>query len=387
MDRKRLWAAMLAVLLILPAGLAAMAEGFGMEEAPPLDVRWTPEEVLAGMTLREKVGQLFVIRPEQLNLSDSNSRLNGGQTRVTDAMRSAYARYPVGGFALFGDNIFSPAQLKEFMSDLRTLGPVTPILAVDEEGGSVARLANKSRFGLENVGSMSSIGKTGDPQKAYDAGAYIGGYLSDYGFTLDFAPVADVRSNPKNTVIGKRSFGSDPQLVSTMVSYYIDGLHSKGVKACIKHFPGHGDTTGDTHKGFVQLNKTGSELVATELVPFMGNLGKTDVVMVAHISLPKITGDGKPASLSRQIITDGLRNNMGFKGVVVTDSLQMGAITGKYKSGEAAVLALEAGVDILLMPSSLPAAYEGVMQAVESGRISEARIDESVLRILKLKMN
>ena len=172
-----------------------------------------------------------------------------------------------------------------------------------------------------------------------------------------------------------------------MVSYYIDGLHSTGVKSCIKHFPGHGDTTGDTHKGFVQLNKTGSELVATELVPFMGNLGKTDVVMVAHISLPKITGDGKPASLSRQIITDGLRNNMGFKGVVVTDSLQMGAITGKYKSGEAAVLALEAGVDILLMPSSLPAAYEGVMQAVESGRISEARIDESVLRILKLKMN
>ena len=374
------------IVLALALGLAlaapAWAEVFPSQAAAPEDVKWTPEELLARMTLQEKVGQLFVIRPEKLSFNASDQRVEGGKTQVTDTVRAAYARYPVGGFVLFSDNISDSAQLRQFLSDLRGLGTVAPILAIDEEGGTVARLANKSALGIDNVGNMLSIGKTGDVQRAYEAGATIGGYLSDYGFTLDFAPVADLSGG----AIGNRAFGRDPELVSSMVSAFIDGLHARGVRSCIKHFPGHGTASGDTHKDFVVQNKTAAELMASDLVPFIGNLARTDVVMVAHISLPKLTSDDLPASLSRRIITDGLRNGMGFNGVVVTDSLEMGAITKHFKSAEAACRAFDAGVDLLLMPSSIISAFDGVVQAVEQGRISEARLDESVLRILRLKL-
>ena len=368
--------ALVLTLALMLCGLSAGAEGL------PEDVRWTAEELLAKMTLREKVGQLFIIRPEKLNFTADEKRMDGGKTEVTDLMRAAYAKYPVGGFVLFGENITSPDQLRRFLTDLRGMCSVLPTLAVDEEGGSVARLANKSAMGIDNVGNMLSIGKTGDLNKAYDAGLTIGGYLSDYGFTLDFAPVADLSGG----VIGNRSFGKDPQLVSRMVTAFIDGLHAKGVQSCIKHFPGHGSAKGDTHQGFAEVTKTGSELANTDLVPFAGNLEKTDMVMVAHISLTKVVSDGMPASLSKQITTDGLRNNMGFQGVIITDSLEMGAVTKKYKSAEAAVRAFDAGADVLLMPSSIISAFDGMVAAVESGQISQARLDESVLRILRLKL-
>ena len=372
----------MAMAMGLLLALPARGEVFPSAGAVPEDVKWTAEELLARMSLREKVGQLFVIRPEKLSFNANDQRVEGGKTRVTDTMRAAYARYPVGGFVLFSDNISDEAQLRGFLSDLRGMCAVTPILAVDEEGGTVARLANKSALGIENVGNMLAIGKTGDTQRAYDAGAAIGGYLADYGFTLDFAPVADLSGG----AIGSRAFGRDPQLVSGMVSAFIDGLHSKGVQSCIKHFPGHGTVSGDTHKGFVSQNKTGAELMATDLVPFIGNFAKTDVVMVAHISLTRASSDNLPASLSRNIITGGLRGSLGYNGVVITDSLEMGAVTNQYKSAEAAARAFDAGVDLLLMPSSIISAFDDMVQAVEQGAISEARLDESVLRILRLKL-
>ena len=382
----------LALIIILSAASAGSCEPFPEAEPLPVPVDdiLTAEEVCAQLTLREKVGQLFIVRPEKLSFVCGDGepvRVNGGKTEVTDVMREAHAHYPVGGFVLFAENIASPEQLRRYTADLGSMCSVVPFLAVDEEGGSVARLANNKSLGIDNVGNMRSISKgkitgtNGDPRNAYEAGAIIGGYLSEYGFTLDFAPVADLQG----PVLGNRSFGSDPQLVSAMVASFIDGLHSRNVMACIKHFPGLGSAANDPHKGFSAIDKTGAELMASDLVPFVDNLGRTDMVMVAHATLTKL-GSDTPASLSGQIISHGLRSQLGYNGVTITDSLEMGAVTKQYKSAEAAVMAIEAGIDVLLMPSSLISAFDGVVAAVESGRISQARLDESVLRILRLKL-
>ena len=347
----------------------------------------TPESLLAQMTLRQKVGQLFLIRPEHLSLNSEKKRTGGGHTAVNDAMRRAYADYPVGGFVLFAGNISDPKQLKAFTRDLKSLGSIPSIVSVDEEGGRVLRVASNEKFKIRKMVSMSEVGKTGDPENARKVGGYLGNYLREYGFNLDLAPVTDVRSNPKNSVIGNRAFSSDPQLVSRMVASFIEGIHGQRVRTCLKHFPGHGGTAGDTHAGYVALEKTWDELLQLELIPFIDNLAAADVIMLGHISLPNVTDDGLPASLSKQIITDRLRGELGYQGLVTTDALEMGAITKTYTSAEAAVLALDAGVDLLMMPAYLPGAFDGVVEAVQDGRIPEARLDESVLRILRMKMN
>lgn len=234
----------------------------------PTNAILTPEQILANLTLREKVGQLFIVRPEKLSFTyDSTDgepvRVDGGKTALTDVMRAAYTRYPVGGFVLFADNIEDPSQLRQFLTDLNSLCPVTPFLAVDEEGGNVARLANKASLGIDNVGSMGSIGGKGDTDLAFTAGATIGSYLSDYVFTLDFTPVADLQG----PVIGNRSFGTDPESVSLMVGSFIDGLHSEGIMSCLKHFPGLGSSVSDTHEGTAEIEKTGGRLAFLRFDP------------------------------------------------------------------------------------------------------------------------
>ncbi len=341
------------------------------------------ERCLAEMSLDEKIGQLFLI--ELVRLQDVPVEGAFSHTVLTDRMRAALEQYPVGGVILFGENLSSPDQLRTLLADLRGALPTTPFLAVDEEGGKVARLANAPGFGVPKVGPMGGVGASGDPQRAYDACLTIGNYLAEYGFDLDFAPVADVNTNPENPVIGDRAFGSDPALVAKMVPAALDGLHTAGIMGCLKHFPGHGDTADDTHTGQVVLSKTWEELLDCELVPFIAALDKTDMVMAAHITLPNVTDDGLPASLSHQILTDRLRGELGYDGVIITDALGMKAITQNWSSGEAAVLALQAGADILLNPDDLGAAFAAVRAAVEDGTISPERLDESVLRILTLK--
>ena len=210
--------------------------------------------------------------------------------------------------------------------------------------------------------------------------------MREYGFDLNLAPVADVNTNPKNIVIGNRSFGNDPNLVSEMVRAYIEGLHSAGVLSCTKHFPGHGDTTSDTHTGRVVLYKTWDELLTSELIPFKETMDETDIIMIAHITLPEVTGDGLPASMSGELIQGKLRGELGYDGVVVTDSMAMKAVADYYGPGEAAITAIEAGADIVLMPFDYKEAFDAVYDAVLSGRLSEERIDVSVCRILKLKI-
>ncbi len=349
------------------------------------------DNLLTSMTTEEKVGQLFFIRPEQL-IDDSylNDEAimgedNEGVFSVSERMRDMYTQYPVGGFVLFAKNIDTPSQLLEFTDDLVSIGKTDALIAVDEEGGIVTRLAQNPAFDLPLIDAMEDIGNTGDTSNAYSAGNTIGEYLAEYGIMWDFAPVADLNTNPENIVIGNRSFGSEPELASKMVRSYVDGLHNHGVKSTLKHFPGHGDTTADTHSGYVSVEKTWEELKQAELVPFAENIDVTDAVMTAHITLPNITDDTLPASMSYELITEKLRGELGFDGVVICDSLAMGAVTNEYSASEASVMAFKAGCDVLLTPQNFYEAYEGVLSAVNSGEITQERLDESVRRILKLK--
>ena len=337
------------------------------------------------MTLREKVGQLFMIRPDQLNTTVSLDEIHNdkasavGVRSVSKLMLQTLKEYPAGGFIIFRKNLESPSQLKVSTKALKDSCKVPPLMAVDEEGGRIARIANHKAFKLRKYESTASI------TNPREAASYIASYIKDYGFNINFAPVADVNTNPENIVIGDRAFGSDPEHVSRMVSGYLDGLHSQGIAGSIKHFPGHGDTKNDTHEGSVYVLKTWEELMKCELVPFIDNLKKADSVMIAHIVMKNVTHDGLPATLSRELVTGKLRGELGYDGVVIVDALMMKAISNNYTSAEAAVLALEAGCDILLMPYDYREAFDGVMEAVKSGRITEARIDESVNRITKLK--
>ena len=331
--------------------------------------------VMSSMTLRQKVGQLFIIRPEVL----------GGSVRqLTEEGAALYEKYPAGGFCLFANNVSDPEQLKSFTEQLHGLGSrIHPVLTIDEEGGSVTRIASNRKF---DVPRFTDMGRLGNTEEAADTAGQIGAYLKEYGIDLDFAPVADVNTNPKNPVIGLRAYSSDPQEAAERVAEAVKAFHESGVGCSLKHWPGHGDTKTDTHKGSASTAKTWAELLACEALPFRSGIeAGADMVMVAHISAPEVTGSGEPASLSRVLMTEKLRGELGYKGVIITDSFEMLAISGVYSPGEAAVKAFLAGADIILMPADYEEAFDAVLAAVESGEISEERLEQSLRRILRMK--
>lgn len=341
-------------------------------------------QIATGLTLEQRVAQMFMITPDALTGVS-------GATRAGDSTRSAFAQYPVGGLVYMSANLTGPDQTTEMLSNMKNFSQDTvglPIfLGVDEEGGTVNRIASNQEFGVTDVGNMSAVGASGDTQNAYNAGSTIGTYLNNLGFNMDFAPVADVLSNPDNAVVKDRSFGSDSQLVADMVCAEMNGLNEHQIAPVIKHFPGHGATSGDSHDGVVTIEKSLDELMANELIPFQQAINSgASFVMVGHISVPAITGDNTPASLSNAMVTGVLRDQMGFHGVVITDAMNMGAITAGYSSADAAVAAINAGVDIILMPDDFKSAYQGVLDAVANGTISEERINESAARIIKAKL-
>ncbi len=355
----------------------------------PVEELSRAERTLREMTLEEKVGQLFWIRPDSLDPAlQPNQVINPsyyGRTGASQVMLEMMEKYPAGGIVFFEKNLTDSNGLKEYMDRLNSACRIPVLFAVDEEGGRIARIADTPSFGIEDTVPMGTVGKSRDFRQAYAAGEYIGSYLKELGFSLDFAPVADINTNPRNLAIGNRAFGEDPRLVSAMVSAFLDGLHSQGVAGCIKHFPGHGDTSKDTHYGYVSVMKTWDRLYDAELIPFIDNMDKADMIMIAHLTLPNITSDGLPASLSYELVTGKLRNELGYDGLIITDALAMGAIRQVYTSREACVLAFDSGVDVLLIPYNYRLAYEGVLEAVRTGEISRERLDESVLRILELK--
>lgn len=377
------------ILTFTSCGVPSAEKPDATDDTQPGKTISKAEQLMKNMTLEEKTGQLFMIRPDALKLNLTAEQIGDskayGATELDSQMTEALKQYHIGGVAIFGKNISSPTQLIDFIDEMQEQSKIPLFVGIDEEGGSVSRIANAKGFDVTKYESMEAIGLTADSKNAQNVGFTIGSYLKRYGFNLDFAPVADVNTNPENSVIGNRSFGSDPALVAKMVSAEIAGFHEAGIMSCVKHFPGHGDTKGDTHKGFVSTEKTWEELKRCELIPFTNAFKHTDMVMISHITAPNITSDGLPASLSNEMIAGKLRKELNYDGVVITDSMAMGAVTQEYTSGTAAVKSVLAGADIILMPENFAEAYTGVYDAVKNGTISEARIDESVLRILSLK--
>lgn len=368
-------------LLTFAACSAAPAESAAAAAPTP-----TPAPVTADMlTLEQKVGQLFIVRPDALDLTLSQETINDahadGVTAVTNDMRKILQQYPVGGICQFGKNIESPSQLARFNADLQAASATPLLIAVDEEGGLIARLANNDAFNLPRYASAAAVGASGDPADAREMGQTIGSYLKTYGFNMDFAPDADVNTNPDNPIIGERAFSSDAATAAQMAAAAADGLRENGILPTLKHFPGHGDTAEDSHTDLAVTYKTREELENCELLPFAADTG-LHAVMVGHIAAPNVTGDMTPAALSPTLI--GMIPD-AENALIVTDSLAMDAITAAYTPGEAAVLAIQAGCDVLLMPNSLPEAYAAVLDAVQNGTISEARLDQSVNKILHYK--
>ncbi|MBQ3460554.1 MAG: glycoside hydrolase family 3 protein [Solobacterium sp.] len=360
------------------------------------------EEILEGMSLTEKIEQMMVI---SLRYSGYDDESYTPLTELNGVAIEHLKTHHYGGVILFGGNIRSCDQTIRLIDEIKTAhreGSSIPLLiAADQEGGDVRRLT----YGVYHCGNMA-LAASGSPETVRESAAVIAEELKAVGINTNFAPVVDVNSNPRNPIIGVRSFSDDPGTVSTMADAYIKGMQDENIISCIKHFPGHGDTDIDSHTGLPRVDASYDELKTTHLLPFAELSGDADMIMSAHIEFPMIddteytTPDGStvylPATLSEKIITGILRNDLGYDGVVCTDAMGMDAIQEYYDHDEALVMAINAGVDILLIPvyedkaqseylNDLDHAVNMLVTKAEDGTIPMERIDESVLRILKLK--
>lgn len=357
-------------------GVATPAPTPTPEPTPTPDpVLTRAEELLAGMSLREKLCQLMIVRPEVLT----------GESPVTAAgetTRLALEQYPVGGLIYSVDNLVTQEQTREMIENTQSYSKIPLIISADEEGGNVGRLMYK--LGTTFIHSMYSYKDMGE-DTAYQNALTIGTDMVSCLFNTDFAPVADVWTNPANTVIGDRAYSDEFGQASELVAAAVRGFTESGVICCVKHFPGHGDTSTDTHEGAAVVDKSLEELRAGEFLPFEAGIeAGVDTVMVGHITVTAV--DDEPATISHEVITGLLREELGWDGVVVTDSLDMGALAG-YEIGEVCVKYLEAGGDIMLGIPDLAAALTALETAVTEGRLTEQRIDESALRVLMLKLS
>ncbi|MDQ1145862.1 beta-N-acetylhexosaminidase [Bacillus sp. SORGH_AS 510] len=329
-------------------------------------------ELIANMSLDEKIGQLII------------SGIDGTTLLPTD--KKLITEYHIGGLIFYSNNLLSKQQTLKFVDSLINTNKINKFplfMSVDQEGGRISRLPEASR-----TPSSADIGIKNDRESAYSIGETLAEELKKLGFNLDFAPVLDVNSNPNNPVIGDRSFGSNANIVAGMGIQVMKGIQSKQIISVIKHFPGHGDTSVDSHLQLPIVNKTLNQLQQLELIPFQQAINNgADVVMVAHILLPNL--DGRyPSSMSKEIISTILRKQMNYNGVIITDDMTMGAIINNYGIGEASVLSLQAGSDIILVAhdfNNVIKVINSIKSAVKDGTISEERINESVERVILLK--
>lgn len=327
------------------------------------------------MPLEDKVAGLFLVTPEAITGV-------GTAVQAGDGTRQALEANPVGGLIYFRKNIQSEEQLKEMLANTAQYARYPLFLAVDEEGGTVSRIGATLGPKMDSAGD---IGATGNPENAYQAGLSIGATLSGLGFNLDFAPVADL-ANVEGSVMLGRAYAADAATASGFVNSMVRGLEEQNVTACLKHFPGIGSTTQDTHDGRVFTERTEEQFWAEELAVFQAGIDSgAQMIMVSHMAAPALTGDNEPSIFSRVLVTDILRDQMGFQGVVITDALSMLAISEYYGADEAAIMAVLAGCDMLLTPEDYGKAYQGVLEAVRNGNIDEERINDSLRRIYRIK--
>ena len=327
------------------------------------------ENRIADMSLEDQVAQLFI---------------------VGNYLGLDLSVYPVGGLIYFESDLQDPDQTRQMLQtakdrSLSAVG-VTVFTTVDEEGGSVTRVAGNPAIELADPGNMVDLGGTGDTNLVRVTLEEVGTYLSGLGFNTDFAPVADVYTDISNYYTKLRAFSNDPQIAADMVKAAVQGLHDGGVCTAVKHFPGLGYTSEDSHEERTITTRTLKEMQQWELLPFQAAIDAgTDFVMVGHVTAENVDESGLPATMSSVMVNGILREQMGYDGIVLTDAMNMGAIVNRYSSGEAAVQALLAGVDMILMPADLESAYYAVLDAVQNGTISEEQLHTSFGRILKVK--
>lgn len=336
------------------------------------EVKEGNEVSLSDLSLEEKVGQMIFA---------------GIKGKVmTNETEKIISTHQVGGIILFKDNLKKADQSVTLLNAIKqenSNNKVPLFLGIDEEGGRISRLPE-----LTKLPTNEEIGFRNDASFSYGIGKLLGKQLSAFGFNLDFAPVLDINSNPENPIIGDRSFGKDAEQVSELGIKTMEGIQSEQVIPVIKHFPGHGDTAVDSHKELPIIQKSLKDLQGLELIPFKKAINHgTEVVMTGHILLPKIDPT-YPASLSEKVITGVLRKQLGFEGIIITDDMTMKAIVNTFEIGEAALSAVKAGNDIVLVAhdyANVVKVKDAILQAVKTGEISEKRIDESVNRILSIK--
>lgn len=337
------------------------------------------DKIMGKMSIGDMVYQMMFVTPEAITNV-------GTVVRAGETTRKALESKPVGGIIYFAQNFENREQTAEMIANTQKYSKIPLFISVDEEGGRVSRLGNNPEMGTTKQPPMMTIGESKDEKRAYDVGKTLGMELSQLGFNVDFAPSADVIVNKNNQEIGDRSFGTDPIIVSAMVKNVVKGLQDSGVSATLKHFPGHGSTYVDSHTGYSESKRTIEELRATEFLPFKSGIeAGADFIMISHMTLVSATEEKAPSSISKEVITDMLIGELGYKGIIITDSFSMGAITKEYTIADAVVKSINAGVDMILMPMDLTETHDAIVKAVESGVISKERIEYSVKKILLLK--
>lgn len=340
--------------------------------------------IINNMTKYEKICQLFIVTPEQL--VNANGNTFNTVTEAGDTTKSSLENYPVAGVIYFGQNVVSREQIIAMNNNLQEFSKYGLFISVDEEGGEISRLARNNIEGVTHLQDMSYYGSLdNNVDEVAKVGSTLGSELKSLGFNVDFAPVADIEINPNHTM-GERMFSDAPEVVGVLVSAEVINMQNQGVCATLKHFPGLGATESDTHYGSVVLNRTINQLRSTEFIPFKKGIDSgVEFIMVSHTVATGI-GDNEPSDLSKKVVTDLLRNELGFNGITITDAhTGMESITSQYTSAQATIEALKAGIDIVLMPDDLNSSINAVENSIQSGEISMDRIDESLYRILSVK--
>ncbi|WP_290757084.1 glycoside hydrolase family 3 protein [Anaerostipes sp.] len=383
MMRRRIICMLLALCLLLcGCNIDGKKDYTKTEDLDEATLQGMAKDITKDLSLNQKIGQLFMVSVYSLESSGSKK-----QTKVTSAMKKTMKKYPVGGILLFSKNVVSKKQLTKLTQDLQNASHVPLFIAADEEGGTVSRIASKLPDAVTQYPDAKEIGETYTDQQIAKMGKEQSRQLKALGVNMNLAPVADVLSNKNNTEVGNRAFGSDAKEVASIVKTLVKSMQKQQISATLKHFPGSGDALGDTHRGPVDTKQTIQELRKKEFLPFESGMdADADAVMVSHLILTNVTDEKEPCSLSKRVISDILRDELEYDGLILTDAMNMNSITENYTSGEAAVKAVQAGVNMVVMPEDLGAAVKAVKSAVKSGRIKESAVDKAVRRIIYTKL-
>lgn len=367
MNKKVMYSLIVLVIVIFSLSVYFFSDREKEEVNENKVINQKVDELLENMTLEEKIGQMLIIN---IDFDSFDEELK----KYLDEVKP-------GGVILMKPNFTTYEQTRNLVRDLKNSSEIPFIVSVDQEGGRVQRLQYLTDVSPVFVPDMFSLGKMNDSDLAYEVGTVIAEELRTLGINMDFAPVLDIYSNKENKVIGNRSLGDNVNTVSKLALRVAEGLEDNGVIPVFKHFPGHGDTSTDSHVSLPIINKTYEEAEKLEFVPFKKAIESgAKVIMTGHIALPDITGDNTPATLSKVLVTDVLKKKLGFEGLVITDALNMKALTNNYSNEEIILKAVEAGNDILLMPVDVRLAVD-----VIKNNVSEDRINSSVRKILEFK--